>query len=89
MTEELSEPDYVDFVGVVFTCVDAERKLYTAYRISMVDGVVSLQDIKFGKRRTKKSALRVMALDLVSISQAVTRDEIEFVNADEIELSDA
>lgn len=74
---EIEEPEAVDFVGVVLTKNVNEK--YDVYRINVLDGVITLDDVKFGKDRLKKSALKVMALDLVGISQAITRGDIEFV----------
>jgi hypothetical protein len=74
---ELEEPDYVDFVGVVMS--KNSREKYDVYRVSIVDGAISLSEVKFGRDRLKKSAVKVMSLDLVGISQAITKGQIEFV----------
>jgi hypothetical protein len=74
---EPSEPEVVDFVGVVLSKNDKEK--YDVYRISVLDGALTLAEVKFGKDRLKKSAIKVMTLDLVGISQAITKGEIDFV----------
>jgi len=81
MTQELDidEPEAVDLIGVVLS-KNRDGK-FDAYRISVVDaGTVTLTPIRGGQDRLKKSALRVMELDLVAISQGITRGEIEFVD---------
>ena len=71
------EPEICDFVGVVFGRTESGR--FDAYRVYIANGKVTLDSLKYGEERLKKSALRVMTLDLTSISQAITRGEIEFV----------
>jgi len=75
---DIDEPDAVDLIGVVLS-KNPDGK-FDAYRISVVDGNVTLTSIHGGRDRLKKSALRVMELDLVAISQGITRGEIEFVD---------
>ena len=82
---DLEEPESVDLIGVVLS-KNPDAK-YDAYRICVVDGHVTLTQLKGGHDRLKKSALRIMELDLVAISQGITRGEIEFVgdtDADDI-----
>lgn len=78
MTEDETDSDYVDYVGVVLG--KNSNGKYDCYRVSIVEGSVSFVPIKFGSDRLKKSALKQMALDLVGISQALTRGDIEFVS---------
>ena len=72
------EPEIVDFVGVVVAPGMDEGK-YNAYRIYVADGQISLVELKYGRDRLKKAAIRVAGLDLVSISQGITRGDIEFI----------
>lgn len=81
--DEIQEPEVVDFVGVVIGRNEAGK--YDAYRVQIVDGELSLSDVQYGQNRLKKSAIRVATLDLVGISQAITRGEIEFVVDAELE----
>jgi len=74
---EPSEPELVDFIGVVIGKNDSEK--YDVYRVTVLDGALTLTEVKFGKDRLKKSAVKVATLDLVGISQAITKHDIEFV----------
>jgi hypothetical protein len=76
---ELEEPDAVDLVGVVFGKNQINDALYDCYRVSIVDGALTLTQIKNGLGRTRRKAMDVMNLDLIAISQDIDRKHLEFV----------
>jgi len=79
---EPSEPELVDFIGVVIGKNDSEKndsETYDVYRVTVLDGALTLTEVKFGKGRLKRSAVKVATLDLVGISQAIAKHDIEFV----------
>jgi len=72
------EPEAVDLIGVALSKNDDGK--YDAYRVCIVDGTITLTSIRGGQGRLKKSALRIMELDLIAISQAITHGDIEFTH---------
>lgn len=86
MRDEGEEPDIVDFVGVVIG--RNEDGKYDVYRAHIIDGSVSLRDVRGGQDRLKKSAMKVAAIELVGISQDITRQEVQFVIDDSLDETD-
>lgn len=76
---ELEEPECVDLVGVVFGKNQVNDKQYDCYRVCIVDGALTLTNITNGTGRSRRKAMDVMMLDLVSISQDIDKNNIEFV----------
>jgi len=79
MTPADEEPECVDLVGVVFGKNQINDKQYDCYRVSIVDGALTLANITNGTGRSRRKAMDVMMLDLVSISQDIDKHNIEFV----------
>lgn len=76
---DLEEPEAVDLIGVVFGKNQINDALYDCYRVCIVDGALTLTSITNGQGRSRRKAMDVMNLDMISISQDIDRHNIEFV----------
>ena len=74
----------MDAIGVIIS-PNSEGK-FDVYRITVADEeILSIEQIRNGESRSKRSAIKVAERDLLAISQMFTRGQVEFGEIEEDE----